>query len=201
MAESITIKSPHEIEIMRQAAKITAGARSMGRQAVRDGLTTKQIDRAVHEYIVKCGAFPSCLGYEGFPAATCVSVNDEVIHGIPGKRIVRNGDIVSIDLCATYKGFVGDCAGTYPVGEVSEEAKKLIESGGRLIKPMLKDKIDYYSTVGIFFNGETEPTPWNLREIEAACRATEGMSQFRGTGHFDQIAEMWKNAPQHRKAA
>ena len=118
---------PLKALIMRQAAKITAGARSMGRQAVRDGLTTKQIDRAVHEYIVKCGAFPSCLGYEGFPAATCVSVNDEVIHGIPGKRIVRNGDIVSIDLCATYKGFVGDCAGTYPVGEVSEEAKKLIE--------------------------------------------------------------------------
>ena len=85
--------------------------------------------------------------------------------------------------------------------EVYKEAKKLIESGGRLIKPMLKDKIDYYSTVGIFFNGETEPTPWNLREIEAACRATEGMSQFRGTGHFDQIAEMCKNAPQHRKAA
>ena len=127
MAESITIKSPHEIEIMRQAAKITAGARSMGRQAVRDGLTTRQIDRAVHEYIVKNGGKPSCLGYEGFPAATCVSVNDEVIHGIPGKRIVKNGDIVSIDLCASYRGFVGDCAGTYPVGEVSEEAKKLIE--------------------------------------------------------------------------
>ena len=127
MAESITIKSPHEIEIMRRAAQITAGARSMGRQAVRDGLTTRQIDRAVHEYIVKNGGKPSCLGYEGFPAATCVSVNDEVIHGIPGKRIVRNGDIVSIDLCATYRGFVGDCAGTYPVGEVSEEARKLIE--------------------------------------------------------------------------
>ena len=127
MAESITIKSPHEIEIMRRAAQITAGARSMGRQAVRDGLTTRQIDRAVHEYIVKNGGKPSCLGYEGFPAATCISVNDEVIHGIPGKRIVRNGDIVSIDLCATYRGFVGDCAGTYPVGEVSEEARKLIE--------------------------------------------------------------------------
>ena len=112
MAESITIKSPHEIEIMRRAAQITAGARSMGRQAVRDGLTTRQIDRAVHEYIVKNGGKPSCLGYEGFPAATCVSVNDEVIHGIP---------------CATYRGFVGDCAGTYPVGEVSEEARKLIE--------------------------------------------------------------------------
>ena len=127
MSESITIKSPHEIEIMRQAAKIAAGARSMGRQAVRDGMTTRQIDRAVHEFIVKSGAVPSCLGYEGFPAATCVSVNDEVIHGIPGRRTVHNGDIVSIDLCATYKGFVGDCAGTYGVGEVSEEAKKLME--------------------------------------------------------------------------
>ena len=127
MAESITIKSAHEIEIMRQAAKIAAGARSIGRQAVKDGMTTKQINKAVHEYIVKSGAKPSCLGYEGFPAAACVSVNDEVIHGIPGKRIVRGGDIVCIDLCATYKGFVGDCAGTYPVGEVSEEAKKLIE--------------------------------------------------------------------------
>ena len=126
MAESITIKSPHEIEIMRQAAKIAAGARSAGRQAVRDGLTTKQIDRAVHEYIVKSGAVPSCLGYEGFPTPTCCSVNDAALHAIPGRSIVRNGDIVSLDLCATYKGFVGDCAGTYAVGEVSEEAKKLI---------------------------------------------------------------------------
>ena len=106
MSETITIKSQSEIEIMRQACKIAAGARSMGRQAVRDGMTTKQINKAVHEYIVKNGAIPSCLGYEGFPAA---------------------GDIVCIDLCATYKGYVGDCAGTYPVGEVSEEAKRLIE--------------------------------------------------------------------------
>ena len=112
---------------MRQAAKIAAGARSMGRQAIRDGLTTRQVDRAVHEYIVKCGAKPSCLGYEGFPAATCVSVNDEVIHGIPGRRVIHNGDIVSIDLCATYKGFIGDCAGTYPCGPVSPEAQKLME--------------------------------------------------------------------------
>lgn len=126
MSDTITIKSPSEIELMRQACKIAAGARSMGRQAVKDGMTTKQINRAVHEYIVKSGAKPSCLGFEGFPAAACVSVNEEVIHGIPGKRIVHNGDIVCIDLCATYKGFVGDCAGTYPVGEVSEEAKRLI---------------------------------------------------------------------------
>jgi methionyl aminopeptidase len=127
MSDTIYIKSKSEIEIMRQAARIAAGARSMGRQAVRDGLTTRQIDKAVHEYIVKNGAKPSCLGYAGFPAATCVSVNEQVIHGIPGRRVVHNGDIVSIDLCATYKGFVGDCAGTYPCGEVSNEARKLIE--------------------------------------------------------------------------
>jgi methionyl aminopeptidase len=128
MSESIYIKSPREIEIMRQAAKIAAGARSAGRQAIKDGLTTRQINKAIHEYIVKNGAKPSCLGYEGFPAAACVSVNDEVIHGIPGKRVVHNGDIVSVDLCATYRGFVGDCAGTYPVGEVSDEARRLMEA-------------------------------------------------------------------------
>ena len=127
MSETITIKSPSEIEIMRQAGRIAAGARSMGRQAVKDGMTTKQINRAVHEYIVKNGAIPSQLGFQGFPAASCVSVNDEVIHGIPGRRVVHRGDVVCIDLCATYKGFVGDCAGTFPVGEVSEEAERLIE--------------------------------------------------------------------------
>ena len=127
MSEVIHIKSAKDLELMRQAGKITAGARSIGRQAIRDGLTTRQIDRAVHEYIVKSGGVPTCLGFEGFPAATCLSVNDEVIHGIPGKRVVHNGDIVSVDLCVTYRGFVGDCAGTYACGETSEEAKKLIE--------------------------------------------------------------------------
>ena len=124
----ITIKSGREIELMRQACRIAAGARSVGRQAVRSGLTTKEIDRAVHEYIVREGAVPSCLGFEGFPAATCISVNDEVIHGIPGKRIVHDGDVVSIDLCATWKGYIGDCAGTYACGTVSPAAQKLIET-------------------------------------------------------------------------
>ncbi len=126
MAESIIIKSGRDIELMRQAGRITAGARSIARQAVADGVTTKQIDKYVHEFIVKSGAKPTFLGYGGFPASACVSVNDEVIHGIPGKRVIRNGDIVSLDVGATYKGFVGDCAGTFPCGEVSEEAKKLI---------------------------------------------------------------------------
>ena len=127
MSDTIYIKSPKEIELMRQAGRITAGARSIARQAIRDGVTTRQIDKYVHDYIVKCGAKPTFLGYGGFPGSACISVNEEVIHGIPGKRIVRNGDIVSVDVGATFQGFVGDCAGTYPCGEISEEAKRLIE--------------------------------------------------------------------------
>lgn len=127
MSETIYIKSASEIELMRQAGRITAGARTIARQAVADGVTTKQIDKYVREFIEKSGAKPTFLGYGGFPASTCVSVNDEVIHGIPGKRKIQNGDIVSLDVGATFRGFVGDCAGTFPCGEISEDAKKLIE--------------------------------------------------------------------------
>lgn len=125
--ESIIIKSPAEIELMRQAGRITAGARSIARQGIADGVSTKEIDKAVNEFIRKSGAIPTFKGYGGFPGSACISVNDVVIHGIPGKRIIHNGDIVSVDVGATYKGFVGDCAGTYPCGEISDEAKKLIE--------------------------------------------------------------------------
>ena len=127
MSDSIYIKSKSEIELMRQAGRITAGARTIARQAVAAGVSTKQIDKLVHEFIVKSGAKPTFKGYGGFPGSACISVNDEVIHGIPGKRIIRSGDIVSIDVGATYKGFVGDCAGTFACGEISDEAKRLIE--------------------------------------------------------------------------
>ena len=127
MSDSIYIKSKSEIELMRQAGRITAGARTIARQAVAAGVSTKQIDKLVHEFIVKSGAKPTFKGYGGFPGSACISVNDEVIHGIPGKRISRSGDIVSLDVGATYKGFVGDCAGTFACGEISEEAKRLIE--------------------------------------------------------------------------
>ena len=127
MSQKIIIKTPREIEIMRQAGKITANARKIAEQAIRDGVSTKQIDKAVHDYIVKSGAIPTFLGYDGFPGSVCASINEEVIHGIPGKRTVRNGDIVSIDVGATFNGYVGDCAGTFACGEVSEEAKRLIE--------------------------------------------------------------------------
>jgi len=127
MSEPIYIKSPNEIELMREAGKITAGARTIARQAVAAGVTTKEIDRHVHEFIVKNKAKPSFLNYCGFPGSACISVNEELIHGIPGKRVIHSGDIVSVDVGATYKGFVGDCAGTFPCGEISPDARRLIE--------------------------------------------------------------------------
>ena len=90
-------------------------------------MTTEEIDREVHKFILKSGATPSFLGYGGFPASVCISVNEEVIHGIPGPRVIHNGDIVSVDLGAKIYGFHGDCAATVPCGAISEEAKKLIE--------------------------------------------------------------------------
>ena len=124
---SIVLKSRREIEIMRQAGRITAAARSLAREMVTPGITTGQIDREVRHFIEKSGAIPTFLGYGGYPASVCLSVNEEVIHGIPGKRVLKEGDIVSVDVGATYKGFVGDCAGTYVAGEASDEAKRLIE--------------------------------------------------------------------------
>ena len=127
MFDGIKIKSPREIELMRQAGAITAQARSVAKQAIGDGVTTKQVNKIVHDYIVKCGAKPTFLGYGGFPASACISINEEVIHGIPGKRVIHNGDIVSVDVGATFNGYVGDCAGTFACGEISEEAQKLID--------------------------------------------------------------------------
>ena len=124
---AIIVKSPRQIEFMREAGKITAGARSIARQAIAAGVTTAEIDREVYNFITKSGATPSFLNYGGFPGSACISVNEELIHGIPGKRIIRNGDIVSVDVGAKIHGFHGDCAGTYPCGEVSEETKRLIE--------------------------------------------------------------------------
>ena len=122
----ITLKSPHEIELMRRAGKITAAARALARDMVKPGVTTAQIDKAVFQFIKEQGATPSFLHYNGYPASVCVSVNDEIIHGIPGKRVLQEGDIVSVDVGAFIGGFHGDCACTVPCGEVSEEAKKLI---------------------------------------------------------------------------
>ena len=123
----ITIKSPREIELMRHAGKITAAARSLAREMVTPGVTTQEINKAVHQFIKKSGAVPSFYGYGGFPASSCISVNDQVIHGIPGRRVVNEGDIVSLDVGAFIGGYHGDCAGTFPCGKCSDEALRLIE--------------------------------------------------------------------------
>lgn len=123
----ITIKNGAEIAVMRQACKITAAARALAGEMVRPGVTTGEIDKAVHDFIVSQGAKPSFLGYGGFPGSACVSVNSTVIHGIPGSYVLQEGDIVSVDVGAYYKGFHGDCAATYPCGAISAEAQRLID--------------------------------------------------------------------------
>ena len=113
---------------MMEAGRITGEALLVAREHVREGVSTKELDTLIREYIEKCGAKPSFLGYSGFPASACISINDEVIHGIPSKkRILCEGDIVKIDVGAFYKGFHGDSSRTIAVGNVSEEAKRLIE--------------------------------------------------------------------------
>ena len=122
----IIIKNENQLAAMRQACRITAAARALAGEMVRPGVSTKQIDKAVREFIVSQGAKPSFLGYNGFPASTCISVNNVVVHGIPNGYILRDGDIVTVDVGAEFKGFHGDCADTFPCGTVSAEAEKLI---------------------------------------------------------------------------
>ena len=122
----ITLKSVQEIDLVRRAGKITAAARALAGEMVRPGVTTQEIDSAVEHFIRKQGAVPSFLHYNGYPASVCISVNDEVIHGIPGKRVLQEGDIVSVDVGAYMGGFHGDCAATFPCGTISPEAQDMI---------------------------------------------------------------------------
>lgn len=123
----ITLKSSHEIDLMRRSGKITAAARALAGELVKPGVTTQEINDAVERFIRKQGAVPSFLHYNGYPASVCISVNDEIIHGIPGKRVLQEGDIVSVDVGAYIGGFHGDCAATFPCGTVSPEARRLID--------------------------------------------------------------------------
>ena len=124
----ITLKSSHEIDLMRRSGKITAAARALAGEMVKPGVTTQEINDAVERFIRKQGAVPSFLHYNGYPASACISVNDEIIHGIPSpKRVLQEGDIVSVDVGAYIGGFHGDCAATFPCGKISPEAQRLID--------------------------------------------------------------------------
>lgn len=125
--EMISIKSPAEIEKMRAAGRLTAQARALAGSLVRPGVTTLEIDREVRKFIESHGAKPSFLGLYGFPASTCISVNECVIHGIPSHIKLKEGDLVSVDVGAYLDGFHGDCAATFACGEISDQARKLME--------------------------------------------------------------------------
>ena len=125
----IFIKNPEQIKKMQRAGRITGEALALAGEAVREGVTTAALDKIIRSYIEKCGARPSFLGYGGFPGSACISINEEVIHGIPSaKRYLQEGDIVKIDVGAYIEGFHGDSANTFPVGKISDEAQRLIDA-------------------------------------------------------------------------
>ena len=123
----ITIKSKEEIELMRKAGYLVSLTHQYLKPLIKPGITTKELDLRAEKFIKEHDGIPTCKGYEGFPATLCVSVNDEVVHGIPGKRKLRNGDIVTIDMVIGYHGYQGDAAWTYAVGDISEDKKYLME--------------------------------------------------------------------------
>ena len=123
----IIIKNSEQLQLMREAGRITAEALMVAKEAIRPGLSTKELDNAIRRHIEKCGATPSFLGLYGFPGSACISINDEVIHGIPSNKvIIQEGDIVKVDVGARFRGYNGDSARTFPVGKVSDEALRLI---------------------------------------------------------------------------
>lgn len=122
----IICKSEHEIMLMRAAGTIVAETHQLLAEAIKPGITTLELDQLAESYIKKQNAYPSFLGYGGFPGSICTSVNEELVHGIPSNRVLREGDVISLDIGAQYKGFHGDSARTYGVGEISENAKELL---------------------------------------------------------------------------
>ena len=123
----IIVKTSEQLALMRKAGRITAEALLVARDMIRPGISTKEIDTKIRNFIEKCDAVPSFLGYGGFPGSACISINEQVIHGIPSSKVIlREGDIVKIDVGARYRGYNGDSARTYPVGKVSDEALRLI---------------------------------------------------------------------------
>ena len=123
----ITIKSDREIVLMKKAGYLVSLTHQYLRPFIKEGITTKELDRLAEEFIIKNGGVPTCKGYEGYPATLCTSVNDTVVHGIPNNYKLKNGDIITIDMVIGYKGYQGDAAWTYKVGSISDDKKYLME--------------------------------------------------------------------------
>lgn len=138
----ITIKSEREIELMRKAGYLVSLMHQFIKPYIKEGITTRELDQLCEDFILKNDAVPSCKGYQGFPATLCTSVNDEVVHGIPSDRVLKNGDIITIDVVIGYKGYQGDAAWTYAVGDIDDDKKYLMKhteqslyEGLKLVKP------------------------------------------------------------------
>ncbi len=138
----ITIRNEDEIELLRRAGEIVGDTHHYLEKFIKPGITTKELDKLAYDFIISKGATPSCLGYEGFPATLCTSINDEVVHGIPGPRKLKNGDIITIDIVVCYKGYHGDSAWTYAVGTIDDKKKYMMEhtekalfEGLKMVKP------------------------------------------------------------------
>lgn len=134
----ISIKSEHEIELMRKAGYLVSLTHKYLKPFIKAGITTKELDKLAYDFIIEHGGVPSCLGYEGFPATLCTSVNDEVVHGIPSNRKLKNGDIITIDMVIGYKGYQGDAAWTYEVGDISPKKKYLMEHTEKALNEGIK---------------------------------------------------------------
>ena len=134
----ISIKSDCEIELMKEAGRLVGETHKYLKQFIKEGITTIELDKLAEDFIRKNGGIPTEKGYEGYPASICASVNDEVVHGIPGKRKLKNGDIITIDMVISYKGYQADSAWTYAVGEISKEKKYLMEHTEKALYEGLK---------------------------------------------------------------
>ncbi|MBQ8681542.1 MAG: type I methionyl aminopeptidase [Bacilli bacterium] len=195
----ITIKSEKEIELMRKAGYLVSLTHQYLKPYIKPGITTKELDNLAEEFIRSHDGIPTCKGYEGFPCALCVSVNDEVVHGIPSKRKLKNGDIVTIDMVIGYHGYQGDAAWTYAVGDISDKKKYLMEhtekalyEGIKMVKPGnrigdISHAIETYATNyhlgvvkelvghGIGTNMHEEPDVPNYGKPNSGPRLKEGM--------------------------
>ena len=136
---AISIKSDREIELMTIAGNIVYETHKYLKEYLKPGITTKRLDTLAEDFIISKGAIPSCKGFEGYPATLCTSINEEVVHGIPSNRKLKNGDIITLDICACYKGYHGDSAWTYPVGKISEEKQYLLEHTEKSLFEGLKE--------------------------------------------------------------
>jgi methionyl aminopeptidase len=183
----IIIKSQEEINIMRESGRVTAYILSELSNFIRPGISTKEIDEFVEDIIIKNNMIPSFKGYNGYPSSVCTSVNEEVVHGIPSAdKILREGDIISVDVGSTHKGYVSDAARTYPVGKISEEAQRLIKSAEESFFEGLKYcKVGYrLSDISAAIQRKAESDGFSV--VRDFVGHGIGKSTHRNQYHYDQ---------------